>query len=90
MRLGKGATVDTVPWLFISRHSCVILMSLVALGSSVGMGINTSGIDLCGHQCTTFEITLPPVRGCEGESVCSRGCEGESVCLRLYVWLRQL
>jgi len=90
MRLGKGETVDTVPWLFISRHSFVILMSLVALGSSVGMGINTSGIDLCGHQCTAFEITHPPVRGCEGESVCSRGCEGESVCLRLYVWLRQL
>ena len=86
MRLGKGETVDTVPWLFISRHSCVILMSLVTLGSSVGMGINTSGIDLCDHQCTTFEITLPLVRGCGGEGVCSKGCEGESVCSRLYKW----
>jgi len=61
MRLGKGATVGTVPRLFISRHLSVVLMLLFALSSSVGMGINVSGIDLCDHQCAAFEITLPSV-----------------------------
>jgi len=61
MRLGTGAIEDTVPWVFISRQSYVVLMSLLALGSSVGMGINTSGIDLNGHPSTAFETTLAPV-----------------------------
>ena len=61
MRLGKGAIENTVPWVFTSRQSCVVLMSLLALGSSVGMGINTSRIDLCGHPSTAVETTLAPV-----------------------------
>ena len=60
MRL-KGVTVGAVPRLFISRHQCVVLMSLLALCLSVGMGINISGIDLCDHQCAAFEITFPVV-----------------------------
>ena len=66
MRL-KGATVGTVPRLFISRHQCVVLISLLALCSSVGIGINISGIDLRDHQCAAFEITLP--------SVCHLSCD---------------
>jgi len=49
MRL-KGATVGMVLRLFTSRHQCVVLMSLLALCSSVRMGINNSGIDLRDHH----------------------------------------
>jgi len=38
MRLGTGAIEDTVPWVFISLQSYVVLMSLLALGLSVRMG----------------------------------------------------
>jgi len=58
MRLGLAAIDDTVPWVFLSRQSWVVLVWLLALCSLVCMGINTSGIDWSGRSSTAFETSL--------------------------------